>query len=100
MTTPQSELSFFMHLFRALGNEERLRMIVLLIQEKELCAQDVEKHFFLEQSTTSHHLNILKKMGIATSRKAGRHIYYSIDQDALHQILSRFPAFIQKGLPS
>ena len=33
----------------------------LLKKNVEMYAQDVEKHFYLEQSTTSHHLNTLRR---------------------------------------
>jgi len=73
----QKEL--YIKFLKALSNTERLEMIQLLKKNKEMYAQDVEKHFFLEQSTTSHHLNMLKRAGITKSRKKGRNIYYSID---------------------
>ena len=59
----------YIDLFKALANEDRLKIIQLLIKNEEMCAQDVEKHFFLEQSTTSHHLNTLRRAGITKARK-------------------------------
>tara|TARA_A100001015_G_scaffold293964_1_gene371207 strand:+ start:4906 stop:5178 length:273 start_codon:yes stop_codon:yes gene_type:complete len=72
----------YINLFKALANEDRLKIIQLLIKNSEMCAQDVEKHFFLEQSTTSHHLNTLRRAGITKSRKKGRNVYYSINYDS------------------
>lgn len=80
----------FIKFFRALANEERIEIIKLLRKNKEMYAQDVEKHFYLEQSTTSHHLNTLKKAGIAKSRRQGRNIFYSVDDDCFNQILDEF----------
>lgn len=77
----ESENEAYIKFFRALANEERIEIIKLLRKHKELAAQDVEKHFFLEQSTTSHHLNTLRRVGITKARKEGRNIYYSVDQD-------------------
>jgi len=71
----------YIKFFKALSNSERLDMVDLIKQNKEMFAQDVEGHFYLEQSTTSHHLNTLKRAGIAKSRKKGRNIYYSIDYE-------------------
>lgn len=65
-------------------------MIKLLKKNEEMYAQDVERYFFLEQSTTSHHLNILKRAGIAKSRRAGRNIYYSINYDTFQQLWKEF----------
>lgn len=76
----------YIKFFKALSNSDRMEMIRLLQKNKEMYAQDVEKHFYLEQSTTSHHLNTLKRAGIAKSRKKGRNIYYSVDTERFHQI--------------
>lgn len=72
----------FIRFFKALANEERIEMVRLLKQNKEMFAQDVERHFYLEQSTTSHHLNILRRAGITKARKDGRKVFYSIDYDS------------------
>lgn len=66
--------------FKALANEDRLKILALLKENNEMSAQEVEKHFYLEQSTTSHHLNTLKRSKLTKSRKQGRHIFYSLDQ--------------------
>ncbi len=82
--------------FKALANEERIEILKLLHQNKEMYAQDVEKHFFLEQSTTSHHLNTLKRAGITKSRREGRNIYYSIQYDTLSDAWDEFIAQFKK----
>ena len=75
----KEETERFIRLFKALSNEERIEIVKLLLKNREMFAQDVERHFYLEQSTTSHHLNILRNAGITKSRKEGRKIFYSID---------------------
>lgn len=80
----------FIKLFKALANEDRIEIIKLLKKHDEMCAQEVEKHFYLEQSTTSHHLNTLKRAGITKSRKKGRNIFYSVDYDSFSDILKDF----------
>ena len=84
----------YVDFFRALANEERLEIVKLLIQNKELAAQEVEKHFYLEQSTTSHHLNTLKRVNILKSRKEGRNIYYSLDEDKFKMSWKTFEKLI------
>jgi ArsR family transcriptional regulator, lead/cadmium/zinc/bismuth-responsive transcriptional repressor len=86
----KSDNSKFIKLFKALANEERLEILKLLQENEEMYAQDVERHFFLEQSTTSHHLNTLKRAGITKSRKSGRNIYYSMDYDSFRSIVDEF----------
>ena len=58
--------------FKALANEERIEILKLLKKNEEMFAQDIERRFYLEQSTTSHHLNMLKRAGITKARKQGR----------------------------
>ena len=76
--------------FRALANEERLDIILKLYREGELCASDIEKSFFMEQSTTSHHLNYLKNVGLLDSRKQGRNVYYKVNANSLKTLYKKF----------
>tara|TARA_B100002051_G_C16538928_1_gene536538 strand:+ start:342 stop:623 length:282 start_codon:yes stop_codon:yes gene_type:complete len=76
--------------FKALSNDERIEIIKLLLKNGEMYAQDIERRFYLEQSTTSHHLNMLKRCGIAKARKEGRKIYYSVDQANFKRIWEFF----------
>ncbi len=83
--------------FRALANEERLQMIRVLL-EKSICAGDMEKLFYMEQSTTSHHLNVLKSAGILRAEKRGRHIFYFVDTHFCNRF---YPLFMKDmGIPS
>ena len=84
----------FIKFFRALANEERIEIVKMLKKNKEMAAQEVEKQFYLEQSTTSHHLNTLKRAGITKSRKEGRNIFYSIDYDTFAETWDLFQHLI------
>ena len=82
--------------FKALANEDRLEIIKLLQKSGELWAQQVQNNFYLEQSTTSHHLNKLRLCGITKARKEGRNVYYSFDEDTFKTNISDFLEFINK----
>jgi DNA-binding transcriptional ArsR family regulator len=84
----------YIKFFKALANEERIEIVKLLKKNGEMFAQDIERHFYLEQSTTSHHLNMLKKAGITQSRKEGRKVFYSINSDSIKLILDSFDTVI------
>jgi ArsR family transcriptional regulator, arsenate/arsenite/antimonite-responsive transcriptional repressor len=90
----EKSLDKYIQLFKALANEERLEIVRLLKKNKEMCAQEVEHHFFLEQSTTSHHLNTLKRAGITKARKEGRKVFYSIDSESFSTIWNGFSTFM------
>jgi len=84
----------YIKFFKALANEERIEIVKLLKKNGEMFAQEIERHFYLEQSTTSHHLNMLKKAGITHSRKEGRKVFYSINSDSIKLILDSFDTVI------
>jgi len=68
-------------LFRALGDETRLR-IVALLSHGELCVCHLEAALDLNQSTASRHLGILRAAGVVDCRREGTWVYYRItDQD-------------------
>jgi len=74
------------HIFKALADETRLRIIALLLTEKELCVCDIIAAVKLPQSTVSRHLAYLRKSGLVNDRRCGLWMYYSIvDSDALFQ---------------
>ena len=76
--------------FKIMGNEDRIRIVLLLHEKKELFAQNIQHHFYLQQSTTSHHLNKMQKCGVLKTRKEGRHIYYSVNYEMLYQSIDTF----------
>lgn len=67
----------FMSVTKALADENRVRMLVVL-GAGELCVCRITELFGLSPSTTSKHLSILYQAGLVNSRKEGRWIYYSL----------------------
>src|SRR6478672_9253667 len=68
-------------LFRALGDETRLRMVALL-SHGELCVCHLEKALDLAQPNVSRQLGILKSAGVVDSRRDGTWVYYRLaDQE-------------------
>lgn len=64
-------------LFRALGDETRLR-IVALLAHGELCVCHLEQALELSQPTVSRQLGVLRAAGVVDARRAGTWVYYSI----------------------
>jgi ArsR family transcriptional regulator len=76
-STEALEVRPLTRLFRALGDETRLR-IVALLSNGELCVCHLENALDLNQSNASRQLGILKAAGIVDSRREGTWVYYSI----------------------
>jgi ArsR family transcriptional regulator len=64
-------------LFKALGDETRLR-IVALLSHGELCVCHFESALGLTQSNTSRQLGILRAAGIVEARREGSWVYYQL----------------------
>jgi len=67
----------YVDLFKALADETRLR-IVLLLSEKELCVCQIEATLNLSQVKVSRHLTILRYSGLVKCRREGTWVYYSL----------------------
>lgn len=64
--------------FRALGDPTRVRMLDAL-SHGELCVCDLAQLIGLSQSATSHQLRLLRQLRIVRSRRAGRMVFYALD---------------------
>ncbi len=63
---------------KALGDENRLKIISLLT-EGEKCACDLLEKFQITQPTLSHHMKILSDCELVKSRKNGKWMIYEIN---------------------
>jgi len=63
-------------LLKALSNDTRL-IIMVFLNQKELCVCQIEKLLNLSQAKVSRHLTVLKHAGLVTTRREGLWIYYS-----------------------
>ena len=64
--------------FAGLSCETRVEIINLLQKKGNMQVTDIANNFQLRQPTISHHLKYLRDMGIVTSKRDGRKIYYYI----------------------
>jgi DNA-binding transcriptional ArsR family regulator len=65
---------------KALADETRQRILEMLL-EKEMCVSDIVAAFKMSQPTVSHHLNLLRRFGLLSSRKEGKLVYYAVNRD-------------------
>ena len=62
---------------KAVADPTRLRMLDLLVQQREpLCVCDLTEQFSQNQPTISHHLRILREAGLIDTEKRGIWAYY------------------------
>ena len=63
-------------LFKALSDETRLR-IFLLLGRGELCVCQIQVALAMSQAKVSRHLTVLRHAGLVTARREGLWMYYS-----------------------
>ena len=66
---------------QALADVNRLRILHLLLQEKELCVCDIERVLAVPQARVSRHLTILRNSGWVAARRDGRWMHYRLTDD-------------------
>ena len=74
--------------FSSLGDVTRLK-ILKVIGDEELCSCEVMAALELTQPTTSHHLGILERAGVLSSRRNGKWVFYRISNPKIRSWLTR-----------
>jgi ArsR family transcriptional regulator len=72
---PSHILMAYTALFKALSDETRLRIFLLL--KDELCVCQIQVALALSQTKISRHLTVLRNAGLVTTRRDGLWMYYS-----------------------
>ncbi|NOR50980.1 MAG: metalloregulator ArsR/SmtB family transcription factor [Gammaproteobacteria bacterium] len=71
----------YAQLFKALSDTTRLRALLLLSSNEELCVCELTYALGLPQPKVSHHLAALRKANLVTDRKVGLWIYYRLNSE-------------------
>lgn len=73
--------------FKALSDDTRIKIAYALLIEEELCVCDVANIVGASIATASHHLRLLRNLGLAKYRKEGKLVFYSLDDDHVKQLI-------------
>ncbi|WP_394235861.1 ArsR/SmtB family transcription factor [Niallia oryzisoli] len=74
-------------IFKALSDDTRIKIAYALCEEAELCVCDVANIVGSTTATASHHLRLLRNLGLAKYRKEGKLVFYSLDDDHVKQLI-------------
>jgi ArsR family transcriptional regulator len=72
--------------FKVLGDSTRIRILYAL-KEKEMCAGDIAVLLDMTKSAVSHQLAIMRNMHQIRSRREGKNIFYSLDDQHIVDII-------------
>lgn len=76
------------NMLKAIAHPMRIAILNILEGGNTLTVTEIHEQLGIEQSTTSHHLGILKDKGVLTSRREGKNTYYFLKHPNLGNIVS------------
>ena len=74
-------------LFKVFADDTRLKIVYALTQEDEMCVCDVATIIGSTNATASHHLRMLRNMGLAEYRKKGKMVCYRLVSNHVHHLM-------------
>ncbi|GAB2472088.1 hypothetical protein GCM10011375_28230 [Hymenobacter qilianensis] len=88
-------VAFGQQLFKALGDESRVRMLHLLWRNQEMCISDLEQVLDFTQTKTSRQLLYLKNAGLVSFRRLDNWAFYFI-KDEMADLVHQFLGYMEK----
>ena len=82
----EEELFDLAELFKVFSDSTRVRIMCALSQT-EMCVYDLVELLVASQSAISHQLRLLRTSRLVRSRRVGKHIFYSLDDDHVSSII-------------
>ena len=73
--------TMLVELLKALADQTRLRIAVLLDRGGDLCSCEIETILGLEQSNASRHLRRLREAGVLNSYKKAQWVHYQVNRE-------------------
>jgi DNA-binding transcriptional ArsR family regulator len=74
-------------MLKAIAHPMRIAILKHLEGGKKLTVTQIHEMLEIEQSTTSHHLGILRDKGVLCSKREGKNTYYYLKYEVLSQIV-------------
>ncbi len=74
-------------MLKAIAHPVRITILSYLEDGQRLTVTEIHERLDMEQSTTSHHLGIMKDKGVLSSQREGKNTYYYLRHEQLHNIV-------------
>lgn len=83
----ENELADLAELFKVFGDSSRIKILYALF-DREMGVGDIAETINMTISAVSHQLRILKSNHLVKSRRQGKNILYSLDDNHVYSILA------------
>ncbi len=81
--------------FSVLGDPTRVRLLDALAR-RELCVCELAELVSSSESAVSHQLRLLRSLRLVRSRRSGRMIFYTLDDEHIRQLLDQSRRHIEE----
>jgi ArsR family transcriptional regulator len=88
-------VAFGQQLFKAFGDDSRVRILHLLWRNQEMCISDLEQVLDFTQTKTSRQLLYLKNAGLVNFRRLDNWAFYFL-KDEVTDLVQQLLAFMEK----
>jgi DNA-binding transcriptional ArsR family regulator len=75
------------NMLKAIAHPMRISILRFLEGDNSMTVSEIHEKLGIEQSTTSHHLGILKDKGVLISKRVGKNTYYALKNNNLSSIV-------------
>jgi ArsR family transcriptional regulator, lead/cadmium/zinc/bismuth-responsive transcriptional repressor len=84
--------------FSVLGDPTRVRLLDALASH-ELCVCELAELVGISESAASHQLRLLRTLRLVRSRRAGRMVYYALDDNHIRHLLQQGRSHVEEASP-
>ncbi len=74
-------------MLKAIAHPMRIAILSHLEDGRKMTVTEIHNTLNIEQSTTSHHLGILKDKGVLNSQREGKNTFYFLKHESLRNII-------------
>jgi ArsR family transcriptional regulator, lead/cadmium/zinc/bismuth-responsive transcriptional repressor len=92
---PSGTVEAIAETFRVLGDPTRVRILDALAAG-ELCVCDIASLVNISESAVSHQLRLLRSMRLVRTRRSGRHVFYTLDDQHIPELLRLAVTHVQE----
>jgi DNA-binding transcriptional ArsR family regulator len=94
---PEVYIKKSVKILKLLSEESRLRLMLYLAKEGPCTVSEMVEALDLVQSTTSHHLSLLRAADLVVTSRDGKNIFYDINEPMWKELGWQFFKYLQKG---
>jgi ArsR family transcriptional regulator len=85
--------------WKGIADDSR-RQVLVLLKDKERTPSEIATHFDFTLPALSTHLKVLRNAGLVNERREGQNRYYSVNRNAMSEMMQFFDLFWDDRLKS